>query len=297
MDQPQRSLSPFISAKRPSSEGSLAQSLKCEAKIANLTYRITFLSSFLSTTQQILDFFSATSSSFSLYHEQIITLVELARKTLESAGVVVYSWASCPPELAAHKEAYLRLLRMLQSNQQYVDTQLQRRLRVLLMPLTSHFSTSKMPGSYQSVFRMLKASSDASCSSVSSSPEHTSRMPASHDSASSSMMMMPPPDEFPPSERANNDTHTSNNSLYRRPSIRQLWHVSELVAPRARRHRSVSPHRISRDDLDCNQENVAPDPIPFRQAPTKQRFGIFLTGKSSMLRNQNRKDRSGRPTH
>ena len=83
MDHSQSSLSSVISAQCSSpSEGSLAQSLRCEAKIANLTYRITFLSNFLSAAQQILDLVSTTDSIFSLYYEQVCSFgfVRLARR-------------------------------------------------------------------------------------------------------------------------------------------------------------------------------------------------------------------------
>ncbi|PPQ75787.1 hypothetical protein CVT26_001496 [Gymnopilus dilepis] len=300
MDHSQSSLSSVISAQCSSpSEGSLAQSLRCEAKIANLTYRITFLSNFLSAAQQILDLVSTTDSIFSLYYEQIIILVELARKTLESAGVIVYSWASCPAELLPHKEAYFQLLKMLQLNERHVGSKLQRRLRVLLMPLTSHFSSSKKAGLQQPIFRPPKSTSSASTPpSPSTSLPNTNHKSASHEAASSSITMMPPPDGFPPPERAANGAHTRRNHSRQRPNTDRLWHVSELVSTsKTRRHRSLSPHRSGHPDIEYDRENVAPEPIPFRQAPTKQRFGIFMTGKSSIARNQNRKDRNTRPTH
>ena len=43
-------------------------------------------------------------------------MLQLARKTLEGAGIILYSFASCPETFVAYKEAYIDLLKMLQAN-------------------------------------------------------------------------------------------------------------------------------------------------------------------------------------
>ncbi|KDR78276.1 hypothetical protein GALMADRAFT_245371 [Galerina marginata CBS 339.88] len=296
MHTPQHSLTSFISPRYPpSSEGSLAQSFRCQPQIENLTYRIGSLLNFLSAAQEILDSFTLPSSRFFISQKQIITLVELARKTLESAGIVLYLWASCPERFVAHKVAYIEMLRMLQANQELVDTNLQRRLRVLLMPLTSHFSASRGQDCQSLILPSSHTPSDSRSTSFNThSVERTRRPSVSHEARSSSML---PPNEFPHPERVNSHPYNPY-SISRRPP--RLWHTNELASSSVtRRSRSQSPTRGSRHDADVkiDQENVAPEPVAFRQAPSRQRFGIFLTGKSSMLGNYNRKDRPGRPAH
>lgn len=55
--------------------------------------------------------------------ESFYTL-QLARKTLERAGIVLYSFASCHKAFVAHKEAYIELLKMLQAENWQDNTEL-----------------------------------------------------------------------------------------------------------------------------------------------------------------------------
>ena len=43
-------------------------------------------------------------------------MLQLARKTLERAGIILYSFASCPETFVAYKKVYIDLLKMLQAN-------------------------------------------------------------------------------------------------------------------------------------------------------------------------------------
>ncbi|KIM41853.1 hypothetical protein M413DRAFT_445065 [Hebeloma cylindrosporum] len=275
---PQQNFSASTSMQYPLSlPGSLDDALRSQRKFADLAYRVRFLSNFLAAARELLELISPHHFNFSLYHEQIITIIELARKTLESARVLPYLWASCPERLVPHKNAYINLLRMLQSNERYVDTQSQKRLRILLMPLTSNFAIEK--GGSPPPARDLGKSSFTTSS--------VTRSRASSPSPEPSSSTMLPPDDIP---NAYSRPHAP--SLRHKPSGHRLWHSEELVTPKLRRkHRSPSPHRA---DKQLDQENVAPT-VSFYQPPPKQRFGIFLTGKSSMMGKH--KDRTGRPTH
>ncbi|KAF8970691.1 hypothetical protein BDZ97DRAFT_1790520 [Flammula alnicola] len=292
MDHPQHSNSPFIPAHKPLAAGySLAQTFRCQSKIATLRYRLSSLSNFLSSVSEIQEFVSPEKSNFIEYHRQIIILVELARKTLESAGVVPYLWASCPRHLMPHKAAYLDLLRILQSNEQYVDREFQKRLRVLLMPLTSKFSISECRD--MDVTKDFNSNSSTQGHIPSSSVRYGLQnypYPPSEEASSSSML---PPDAFP---QTNNRPHTPSSS--RKSGDQRLWYRNELhTLPGERRQRSRSPRRRNNSDVQRGQENLAPESVAFQPPPSKQRFGIFLTGKSSMLGNYKRKHRTGRPTH
>ncbi|PPQ80349.1 hypothetical protein CVT25_003632 [Psilocybe cyanescens] len=293
MNQPQSSISSFTTSQYPSPpEGSLAHSFRCETKIANITYRIRSLSNFISAAKELLDFFNLLPSAFLKYQGQIISIVELARKALESSGIVLFLWASCPSKLVAHKAAYIDILRMLQAKQRYVDTDSKRRVRVLLMPLTSHFSTSTSWASIPTGTLVAQTRTQSTVySSISNTPEGDSPSD-SRETLSSSML---PPNEFRQVDRPSRSPAA--------PRHRRLWDTRELsyasVGPR-HRSRSRSPHRLQQvTEGKIDQENVAPERvISFRQAPRAQRFGIFLTSRSSMLGNYNRKDRiSSLPAH
>ena len=43
-------------------------------------------------------------------------ILQLSRKTLERAGIILYSFASCPETFVPYKKAYVDLLKMLQAN-------------------------------------------------------------------------------------------------------------------------------------------------------------------------------------
>ncbi|KAF8181066.1 hypothetical protein BJ912DRAFT_980201 [Pholiota molesta] len=256
--------SSITSSQNPASgSSSLAEAFRCQSKIADLTYRLSSLSNLPLVVSEIIQFVHSDNNYFIHYQTEIIMLVELARKNLESAGVVPYLWASCPKHLLPHKSAYVDLLRALQSNERYVDTELQKRVRVLLMPLTSTFTMSPDSDMQTSRGSPPRVTGTWLPSHTGDSRHHESQYPSllfmslrqprvSH--ADSTILA---PDAFPvPNGQAHDRPHIPRSSEQR------LWHSSEL------------------------RENVAPTPVAFYQPPTRQRFGIFLTG-----------NRTGRPTH
>ena len=98
-----------------------------------------------------------------------LTLLQLARKTLERAGIILYSFASCPETFVPYKKAYIDLLKMLQahggqenielrgntilfipdsrSTDQFSNLPHPGRIQILLMPLNSNFSIQKTDSS------------------------------------------------------------------------------------------------------------------------------------------------------
>lgn len=102
------------------------------------------------------------------------------------------------------------------------------------------------------------------------------------------------PDAFP----TISDRLRWNTSAGRRSSNQPLWDESEIYSgSNGRRRRSRSPHQRDNSSAEDDQENVAPESFAFQPPRASQRFGIFLTRKSSMMGNYNRKERAGRPTH
>lgn len=84
---------------------------------------------------------------------------------------------------------------------------------------------------------------------------------------------------------------SSRHIPHSKPRPRRLWHSHEIpTSLEGRSSRTTSRRRSSSKD----QENTAPTP-PQIYRPPKQRFGIFLTGKSST--NTTCKDWTGPPAH
>ena len=75
------------------------------------------------------------------------TILQLARKTLERAGIILYSFASCPETFVPYKKAYIDLLKMLQANGGQENIEL-RGINVLFTPYsrsTDLFSNLSKP--------------------------------------------------------------------------------------------------------------------------------------------------------
>ncbi|KAF9555733.1 hypothetical protein CPC08DRAFT_820877 [Agrocybe pediades] len=298
MYHPHRSFSASMPAQDASPPDPLVvHPLRCQAKLSSLAHNLGSLSTFVHTAEELLFLSTLPNFNFPLNQKRVIALIEIARHTLlMSAGLVLYQWASCPKAFVAHKQVYMDLLKILQIHQSSVDNQNLRRLRVLLMPLTSRFIISKSGDGKHSSFDASTSCSPPPCSSVTTDSQHHASTPEE-----ASLSTMPPPDGF---SRA---PASSSETPYRRPRTRRLWHVSELsYMSGARKYgaRTRSPQRSSssslsraHEDVNLDQENVAPQAVPFRQAPRTQRFGIFMSRKPSMLGSYKRGSRDARPTH
>ncbi|KAF4611606.1 hypothetical protein D9613_003911 [Agrocybe pediades] len=298
MYHPHRSFSASVPAQDASPPDPLVMHpLRCQAKLSSLAHNLGSLSTFVHTAEELLFLSTLSNFNFPLSQKRVIALIEIARHTLMSAGLVLYRWASCPKAFVAHKQVYMDLLKILQINQSSVDTQNLRRLRVLLMPLTSRFIIiSKSRDGEHSLSDASTSCSPPPRSSITTDSQHHASTP---DEAS--LSTMPPPDGFSRAPASSSDTP------YRRPRTRRLWHVSELSYMSGGRKygaRTRSPQRSSssslsraHEDANLDQENVAPQAVPFRQAPRTQRFGIFMSRKLSMLGNYKHGSRDARPTH
>jgi hypothetical protein len=265
-------------------------------KIENVTHRLEYLSSFVSAIEETLEFFSTFTFIFHYCSKEIVGLAETARKTLESAGVVPYLWASCPERLIPHKRLYIQLLQLLHSNERDMvsSLQLRKRLRTLLMPLTSHFSISRNSDSWQHQFDR-RTSNDGGMSARAEPPMY--RMihstPELHEAGRDQGMPPPPAPPFirtPISRLRSHGGKTLTRSIKRR-----LWTEDELLPPlnlssRHRlRNRDTTRSRADSDDEEDSQENSAPeDGVPFRQPRAKLRFGICFNRKSSSQQNGGR---------
>ncbi|KAF8154201.1 hypothetical protein B0H34DRAFT_720838 [Crassisporium funariophilum] len=242
--------------------------------VVDLAYRISHLSTFLSAAQDILQHAAAYECDFISDSKKIIRLVELARKTLENSGIVVYLFASCPKVSLPHKMAYIELLKMLQTQKPTVDSVLQERLRVLLMPLTSTLSVQNQSSSSKPTLHLRPGTSrdcDLSLSSVhaSQSTSPTPSLLATQPSCSGDAML--PPNAFSPNEKC-------------QASRRRLWDAKDIPGS-LKRGRTQSPYSRQRGRENQSPENlVASEPVDveYRPVPFSRKFGIFCTNKGSM---------------
>ncbi|KAF9529131.1 hypothetical protein CPB83DRAFT_853283 [Crepidotus variabilis] len=253
-------------------ELSQAQYYRTLAKIENLTYRIGYLSSYSSANEETLELLNSSSILFRYFSDELVALTEAARKTLESAKIVPYQWASCPEKLAPHKQAYLELLKVLQFNTEYIDPHLQGRLRTLLMPLTSHFSISKNGDDQQPT--IYHSNSDY-VRSRSSSPTFSSNThpltPTAHEANSKTML---PPSAFPEVTVRRSHSHDHRSSA----KAKRLWDPVEVAAIMSSRCRTRDSRARTSD-----QEILLPESqsVAFRPPRPQLRFGICFSRKSS----------------
>ncbi|KAF5329729.1 hypothetical protein D9619_008987 [Psilocybe cf. subviscida] len=268
--------------------------LRYESAITNLTYRVGYLVHFLSACKELLELIKVADANFMSCQEQIVIAFEVARKTLESAGVRLYTWALCPANLVPHKGAYIDLLRMLQAHEHCVDNTLRKRVRVLLMPLTSTLSISehdqmridKASSSRTKPPHTVTAATTACSNSVSSASDSDTDYSSSSEGEDEYMSMPPPSALVDPTKVS------SRHIPYSKPRPRKLWDSHEIpTSSEGRGSRGTSRRRSTSKE----QENTAPASSQSYRPP-KQRFGIFLTGKSSM-NSTTRKDWVGPPAH
>ncbi|KAJ3510578.1 hypothetical protein NLJ89_g4590 [Agrocybe chaxingu] len=248
---------------REAAELSDAQTYAASAKLAFLTYRIGFISSFTSATEETLHFLSTISYHLCHLSVQILELVETARKTLESAKVLPYLWASCPPKLVPHKTAYVELLRALQTKESDLDPEHYGRLRVLLLPLSSRCAITRKGTDSPSAGRSFQ-------NEILATP-----YPISSRAATPPGVMLPP--STVPSQQPNK--RPQNPSVKSRAENKRLWTPEELAPP---------PSKVSRrKELRmqwANRENASPaeeQDVVFRPVRSRLRFGICFSAKSS----------------
>ncbi|EIN05264.1 hypothetical protein PUNSTDRAFT_137949 [Punctularia strigosozonata HHB-11173 SS5] len=79
-------------------------------EVIDVAYRLSSLSYFLEAVRSLSRLLQSAPPNLPARQKKVITLVEVARRTLLRAGVVLHTFAACPPHLEGHKRAYLELL-------------------------------------------------------------------------------------------------------------------------------------------------------------------------------------------
>ncbi|GLB44211.1 hypothetical protein LshimejAT787_1601410 [Lyophyllum shimeji] len=237
-----------------------------QANAVNLATRLGSLVHFLEAAHELRTCRNSPSHYFRRHSRKIVALVEIARRTLQSAGLQIHLFSSCPDSLAPSKAAYVDLLDMLKERRSDVDPALTERVRRLLFPLCSNFHITRK-GEHPPP-PLPRVTGDVKMRASSQQPRpSTSQSPLATSPDAVPINPMPPPDPFPVALAT--PTRVAKRRVTDPP--RRYWNVPET--PPMRRRRS--------SDFDNDQENAVPPPR-LTVRPLQKRFGIFCTSKTSM---------------
>ncbi|KAF8064026.1 hypothetical protein FPV67DRAFT_1503251 [Lyophyllum atratum] len=250
------------------------------ANAVALATRLGSLAQFLEAVHELQSCRYSPSRYFQRHGRKIVTLIEIARKTLKAAGIQIHLFSSCPDSLVPCKAAYVDMLYMLKERRADLDPALEDRVRNLLSPLSSGFQITRKGDPYPSPFPRGSATSEVRRIGQRPTPS-TPNFILSTSTAAVPIAAMLPPDAFPVASAA--PSGPAERRVTNQP--RQLWNI-ETSPPRYRR--SSSTH----DD----QENAIPQ-ARLSVRPLQRRFGIFCTGKTSMYqyRQPTPRPRAARP--
>lgn len=245
------------------------------ANAVDIACRLGSLVCFLEAVEELKTCSGLVSSEFRRHSRKIISLIEVARRTLTAAGISLHMFRSCSPTSAPFRTAYVELLKILKERRYDVEEILQERVKHLLQPLSSGFFIQRrgdptLPPLLQMPTPSSTRGSHDRSHNLTSRPATVARMAASYTS------LMPPPDAFPV-VLTHKPIKKALSSLHRR-----LWDPEIFISPSPRRH-VRSPDR--------EQENEFPLSRFAQARPIPRRFGIFCTGKGSMPP----QERVGRP--
>ncbi|KAG5726034.1 hypothetical protein E4T56_gene1260 [Termitomyces sp. T112] len=200
---------------------------------------------------------NASSFYFRRHSRKIITLIEIAKKTLLAMGVQPYPFSTCPPLLVPYKTAYIDLLFLLEKRLHDIDPSLEARVNSLLFPLHAESHVTGKGELSSGPFPRVSPVLLAGCA-----PSSSQRL-TDATSAACSATLMPPPDSRLP---------VINVKRKRRVYPRKNMYGEDEEAS-SRRLRATNPD-------DNEQEHDIPAARLYN--PLRRRFGIFCTPKSSM---------------
>ncbi|KAF8554284.1 hypothetical protein OG21DRAFT_1497158 [Imleria badia] len=237
----------------------------------DVAHRLSSLRNFLEASEDLCHYNGRLTDADIQYHgRKLLAIMEVARTTLNRAGVKLHLFTSCPPKFQPYKSAYFKMLVLIiRQNKDQFPTELQGRVTRLLLPLTTQLVIWRNydPYAQLGIADLMKDISSRSRPQMKPQLEQPGgtaiplRVPPwpLNDIAAS----MPPPDAFPP--KVTQDKRGKRSLL-------------DLVARRPRPVHKRHPPRpepetqpLSSDDDD---EPIAP------RLPTRARrhFGIFCTG-------------------
>ncbi|KAJ4480934.1 hypothetical protein J3R30DRAFT_3700389 [Lentinula aciculospora] len=231
------------------------------SRFESLSWRLgNFDSSLAALNELRSEFFTGSQhilpdNEFRLSASKLMDLLDIAKHTLEEAGVDLWPHALCVVGLRRHKKAYFALLKLLRSRADCLDPPLQARSRKFTCRLSTNFSIRVNPA--YDLYLPPK-------------PRNPRRKIVKPQPPQQKILCksMPPPDAFPPSEFTPVSSH------------------SYLVPQRHRRRMQLE---LSSDVWESLGLELPSHPKSYnghesvgsrRPGMTKHRYGIFCMGQS-----------------
>ncbi|VDC04841.1 unnamed protein product [Peniophora sp. CBMAI 1063] len=236
---------------------------------SDLGSRLSFMNTCHDASVELLEIIHDSSDvSFERQARKIITLIEIARSTLTRGGLKLHSFASCPPALTFHKQAYFMLLEALRDRRHLIDDNtLKERAARLLLPLSSGLVIRRRSMSVTSDGRTPppdEIGSDAESQTLRRTAAPARRLPPAPPLA------MPPPAALPSKD-------ASSPASYEPPAGGEppLWRVERLARTRSRPSQKHLPpaEGVPGDDT--------PPVIYTVQRVRPHRYGIFCSAGSA----------------
>ncbi|KAG9310849.1 hypothetical protein JVU11DRAFT_8704 [Chiua virens] len=238
----------------------------------DIAYRLSSLRNFIEASEDLCRYNERLSDADMPRHgRKLLAMMEVARSTLNRAGVKLHLFTSCPPKHQPYKSAYFKMLILIvRQNRDQFLVDLQGRVERLLLPLSTQLVIWRDcdPYAQLGIADLMKNTNRRSrpqgktqleLPSSATVPLRVPPWPLNNIAAS-----MPPPDAFPPKVAEDKRRKKS------------------LVNLLARRSRPVHKRHPPRSELESqpvpSDDN---EPVTPRVLPRPRRhFGIFCTGNS-----------------
>ncbi|KAN0080331.1 hypothetical protein V8E55_009897 [Tylopilus felleus] len=236
----------------------------------DIAHRLSSLRNFLEASEDLCRYNERLTDADIQYHgRKLLAIMEVARTTLNRAGVKLHLFTSCPPKYQPHKSAYFKILVLIiRQHQDQFLTELQGRVDRLLLPLTTQLVIRRNHDPYAQlgIADLMKNVNTRS---------RPSRKPQLEQPSSAAVWLrvppwplnniaasMPPPDAFPP--KVTEDKRGKRSLL-------------DLAVRRSRPVHKQHPARPEpqTQPLPCDDD----EPVALRLSTRARRhFGIFCTG-------------------
>ncbi|KAI9463470.1 hypothetical protein HD554DRAFT_2222602 [Boletus coccyginus] len=252
------------------SEAQLSPSMSVQKFAIDVAHRLSSLRNFLEASEDLCRYNERlTDADVQRHGRKLLATMEVARTTLNQAGVKLHLFTSCPPKYQPYKSAYFRMLALIiRQNQDQFSTELQGRVARLLLPLTTQLVIWRNHDPYAQlgIADLMKDINSRSRpqnkpqleqSTGAAVPLRVPPWPLNNIAAS-----MPPPDAFPP--KVKEDKRTKKSLL-------------DLAARRSRPVHKQYPARPEPDTQSLPSDDDEPS-APRLPTRARRHFGIFCTG-------------------
>ncbi|KAG6334547.1 hypothetical protein ID866_4544 [Astraeus odoratus] len=249
----------------------------------DIAQRLSSLRDFLEASEQFMKHDDLFTDAVIKQHGRkvgaAVFMLDVARMTLNRAGLKLHLFTSCPPKYQPFKSAYFKMLVLLRQHREEFSLDLLGRVDRLILPLTTRLVICHNSDPYAQLGIAESMKKLATTSQPKQPPLETPggqhkcvpSWPTNNLAAS-----MPPPDAFPPKPSLREERS-------RQHSRKRLHLGSGQSRPVHRQH----PQRPAPDSPsgDGGDSTAIPPRVLTR---ARRHFGIFCTGKSQSQRPWNR---------